>query len=208
MYLRATVRRTKRGELVRYLQLAHNERNERGVPVARAGSHGYRGWPLVWLSGAKVLGTSVIEGCDPETGGFRLKEPREMKVGDVFETYPPQDANWQIHNNTLAGCLSLVLLDGYGSATSVFRGNTLTREGVTGVKQAAQVKGRFQLLGNHFSGFDEPGAAALGLSLDRFGQPPASTYRDNVFERCTSMVAAEQPSVWDAASKAGNVKSD
>jgi hypothetical protein len=35
VYLRATVRRTKRGELVRYLQLAHNERNERGVPVAR-----------------------------------------------------------------------------------------------------------------------------------------------------------------------------
>ena len=35
MYLRATVKRTKRGEAVRYLQLAHNERNERGVPVAR-----------------------------------------------------------------------------------------------------------------------------------------------------------------------------
>jgi len=35
VYLRATVRRTKGGELVRYLQLAHNERNERGVPVAR-----------------------------------------------------------------------------------------------------------------------------------------------------------------------------
>ncbi len=35
MYLRATARRTKGGELVRYLQLAHNERNERGVPVAR-----------------------------------------------------------------------------------------------------------------------------------------------------------------------------
>ncbi len=35
MYLRATARRTKSGELVRYLQLAHNERNERGVPVAR-----------------------------------------------------------------------------------------------------------------------------------------------------------------------------
>jgi transposase len=29
------VKRTKRGESVRYLQLAHNERNERGVPVAR-----------------------------------------------------------------------------------------------------------------------------------------------------------------------------
>jgi hypothetical protein len=35
VYLRATARRTKDGELVRYVQLAHNERNERGVPVAR-----------------------------------------------------------------------------------------------------------------------------------------------------------------------------
>src|SRR5215207_8629704 len=35
MYLRATSRRTKGGELVRYLALAHNERNERGVPVAK-----------------------------------------------------------------------------------------------------------------------------------------------------------------------------
>ncbi len=35
MYLRTTARRTKGGELVRYVQLAHNERNERGVPVAR-----------------------------------------------------------------------------------------------------------------------------------------------------------------------------
>jgi transposase len=35
VYLRATARRTKSGELVRYLQLAHNERNQRGVPVAR-----------------------------------------------------------------------------------------------------------------------------------------------------------------------------
>jgi len=35
VYLRATARRTKSGEPVRYLQLAHNERNERGVSVAR-----------------------------------------------------------------------------------------------------------------------------------------------------------------------------
>ncbi len=33
--MRVTARRTRNGELVRYLQLAHNERNERGVPVAR-----------------------------------------------------------------------------------------------------------------------------------------------------------------------------
>ncbi len=35
MYLRTTTRRTKTGEVVRYLALAHNERNERGVPVAK-----------------------------------------------------------------------------------------------------------------------------------------------------------------------------
>jgi transposase len=35
MYLRTTTRRTKGGEVARYLALAHNERNERGVPVAK-----------------------------------------------------------------------------------------------------------------------------------------------------------------------------
>jgi hypothetical protein len=35
VYLRVTQRRNKNGDVVRYLQLAHNERNERGVPVAK-----------------------------------------------------------------------------------------------------------------------------------------------------------------------------
>jgi hypothetical protein len=35
VYLRTTTRRTKSGGTVRYLALAHNERNERGVPVAK-----------------------------------------------------------------------------------------------------------------------------------------------------------------------------
>jgi hypothetical protein len=35
MYLRTTARRTKNGDVVRYLALAHNERNARGVPVAK-----------------------------------------------------------------------------------------------------------------------------------------------------------------------------
>jgi hypothetical protein len=35
VYLRVTQRRNRGGDVVRYLQLAHNERNERGVPVAR-----------------------------------------------------------------------------------------------------------------------------------------------------------------------------
>ena len=33
--MRTTTRRTKRGQVVRYLQLAHNERNEHGTPVAK-----------------------------------------------------------------------------------------------------------------------------------------------------------------------------
>jgi hypothetical protein len=35
VYLRVTQRRNKGGDVVRYLQLAHNVRNERGVPVAK-----------------------------------------------------------------------------------------------------------------------------------------------------------------------------
>jgi hypothetical protein len=35
VYLRVTQRRNRSGDVVRYLALAHNERNERGVPVAR-----------------------------------------------------------------------------------------------------------------------------------------------------------------------------
>ncbi len=35
MYLRVSQRRNRKREVVRYVQLAHNERNHRGVPVAR-----------------------------------------------------------------------------------------------------------------------------------------------------------------------------
>ncbi len=176
-----------------------------GVPVARAGTHGYRGWPLVWLQGGKPVGTSVIEGCDPETFRLKLKEAREMKAGDAFEVYPPSGANWDIHHNTITGCQTPVVLDSYGGATNRFRGNTVTRGAATGVTQAVQVKGRFQLIGNQFAGFDEPGSAVLGLFLDRFGQAPRSLYCDNTFERCNAMVAAEQQPVWDAAIRQGNL---
>lgn len=86
MYLRATVRRTKRGELVRYLQLAHNERNERGVPVARVIHNFGREDQLDrealqrlvssiqrFLGGAETLRAGTPEGFEfvaaPESGG-------------------------------------------------------------------------------------------------------------------------------------------
>jgi hypothetical protein len=86
VYLRATARRTKRGELVRYLQLAHNERNERGVPVARVIHNFGRedqldrealvrlvGSIQRFLGGAETLRAGTPEGFDfvaaPESGG-------------------------------------------------------------------------------------------------------------------------------------------
>ena len=86
MYLRATARRTKGGELVRYLQLAHNERNQRGVPVARVIHNFGREDQLDreallrlvrsiqrFLGGEETLRAGTPEGfafvCAPESGG-------------------------------------------------------------------------------------------------------------------------------------------
>jgi hypothetical protein len=89
MYLRTTARRTKGGEVVRYLALAHNERNERGVPVARV-VHNFGRENLVdreglvrlvrsiqrFLGGEEALRAGAPHGFDflaaPECGGPHL----------------------------------------------------------------------------------------------------------------------------------------
>jgi hypothetical protein len=86
VYLRTTARRTKGGEVVRYLALAHNERNERGVPVARV-VHNFGREDLVdreglvrlvrsiqrFLGGEEALRAGASHGFDflaaPECGG-------------------------------------------------------------------------------------------------------------------------------------------
>jgi len=86
MYLRTTARRTKGGGVVRYLALAHNERNERGVPVARV-VHNFGREDLVdrealvrlvrsiqrFLGGEQALAAGAPHGFDflaaPECGG-------------------------------------------------------------------------------------------------------------------------------------------
>lgn len=86
MYLRRTARRTKDGETVGYLALAHNERNERGVPVARV-IHNFGREDMVdrealvrlvasiqrFLGGEDALRTATPHGfeflCAPEVGG-------------------------------------------------------------------------------------------------------------------------------------------
>src|SRR5579875_1183773 len=86
MYVRRTARRTKGGETVGYLALAHNERNERGVPVARV-IYNFGREDLVdrealmrlvrsiqrFLGGEEALRAAMPHGfdfvCAPELGG-------------------------------------------------------------------------------------------------------------------------------------------
>ena len=176
-----------------------------GLPLVRDDSHGYRGWNVVWLQDGKPDGTSVIESFDRRTRRFKLRAPRAMCAGDRFEVYPPGGANWNIHDNVVADCLRPVVLDCYGSPTTVFRDNQITRGEAPGVKQAVEVRGRWQLIGNQFYGFDEAGSTALALFPDRFGKPPANLYRSNIFERCAEVLRESQAGLWQAATTEGNL---
>jgi transposase len=98
VYLRTTTRRTKGGEPVRYLALAHNERNERGVPVARV-IHNFGREDLVdrealvrlvrsiqrFLGGEDGLRAGAPHGFDfvaaPESGGPHVVGELWAKLG-------------------------------------------------------------------------------------------------------------------------------
>jgi hypothetical protein len=177
-------------------------------PVDHRRERQCEGWCLVWLSGGRPSEVSaldaVIGAAKPETVQFKLKEPRAMKAGDAFETIPPS-ANWTIHNNTITGCARPVVLDSYGSQTSFFKENLVSRGDATGVKTAIEVRGQFKLIGNHISGFDESGSAALLLGPDPIGRVCQNTYQGNIFERCSSVAAESQKGLWDAATVADNL---
>ncbi len=175
----------------------------RTVPLERQTVDPCRGWRLVWLAGGKPAGTSEVESFDSASCRFKLRAPRELKVGETFETVPAGGARWSFHDNLITGCLSPVVLDSYGSESSVLRGNTISRGESTGVKQAVEVRGRFDLLGNRFEGFSEPGSAALALFRDRLGTAPRNRYAGNVFLGCGQPVKAE-PDLWDDAAAAAN----
>jgi len=160
------------------------------------------------VAGGKPVGRSVIEGFDPKTWRFTLKEARQTKTGESFEIFPPSGANWNLHDNTITGCLNPVVLDSHGSNTSLFKDNTVTRGDTSGVKQAVEVRGRFNLIGNHFSGFDEKDSSALSLYPDRLGQKPRNEYRDNVFERCASVLTESQKGLWETLSATVNSFTD
>ncbi|MBI3945295.1 MAG: hypothetical protein HY321_05215 [Armatimonadetes bacterium] len=178
-------------------------RRGRDLPQGGRDSHLYRGWSLAWLGEQGPVALSTIERFDPVALTFRLRDPRPMMEGDRFEVFPPS-ASWSIHDNTITGCLHPVTLDCYGSDTSLFQGNIVERGGATGVSAAVVVAGRFQLLGNSISGFDEKGAAGLALAPDRFGKAPVRTCRGNTLERCSRAVDERRKGLWKAAAPEGN----
>lgn len=170
-----------------------------GIPFERRRSHRYRGWQIAWVEGERVIATSTIAEFDPETLQFHLTEPRELRAGQVFEVFPPAGASWLIRDNTIASCLRPLVLDSYGSATSVVRGNLIDRGLATGVAQAIELRGNFDLIGNQISGFDEPGSAALGLYPDRAGRQLYPVIRDNIFVGCPRVVGPGAEDLWRAA---------
>ncbi len=129
-------------------------------PLPARGSHGYRNWTVVWLAEGRPCGTSTLDHFDAETCRFTLREPRRIETDACFEIFPPE-ANWTIHSNTITGCLRPVLLDAYGSATSIIRDNLVARGGVEEARTALDVRGGFVLSGNRISGFDGAGRSAV-----------------------------------------------
>ena len=177
---------------------------ESSLPIEWRYSHHYEGWNVVWLEGGKPVGTSVLDSYDPGTLRFKLKAPRDLKVGDGFEVYPPTGANWSLHDNTITGCLSPVVLDNYGSVTSQFSRNLISRGGAVSVKAAVSVQGWYKLLGNQISGFDEAGSVGLQLAPDRLGKPLPNVYRGNLLSSCAVGVSESAPGLWEASSREEN----
>jgi hypothetical protein len=167
--------------------------HEASLPLEWRYTHQYQGWDLLWINDGKVTGSSVIDSYDPSTLTFRLRDPYEMNEGDIFEVFFPGPANWNIHNNTITGCLKPVVLDNYGSVTSLFCDNIIERDGATGVKAAVTVEGLYQIKDNQITGFDEHGSCGLLIMTDRSGKPLPNIYRGNIISFCTTGINEGKP---------------
>ena len=169
-----------------------------GLPIDLIDPEIVKGWSLIWKSSDPLKpdnGISVIESFDPGTLRFKLREPRQMKTGDRFEVIIPS-VNWTLHSNTITDCLRPVVLDSYGSKTSLFRNNLVIR-GTTGkVMAGMEIHGLFQLLDNRIMDFDENKAIAISLYPDALGKPCNSQILGNIIENCNIAVNESQPGLW------------
>lgn len=152
-----------------------------GLPLERLRPDLCRGWEIAWLVKSKPSERSTIEAFDPQTLQFRLTKPCAMKPGDLFEVIAPA-TNWRIHDNTIAGCQLPAVLDSYGSATSAFSDNLLSRGEAAAVAIAIRVGGRFTVTGNQLSGFDPRQATAISLVADPLKRSAQAVVRDNRIE--------------------------
>ena len=177
---------------------------ETGLPMVWWDAHCYRGWDLIWTSGANNNQISRIDSYDPTTTAFTLTEPHDLRAGDHVEIIPADGANWNLHDNTITGCTQPVVFDSYGSATSLLRNNIITRAEAEDVREAIAVAGRLSIIGNHVVGFDEEGCAALLLSPDKAGRTYRHVIAGNTFDGCTTVVRESAPGLWDGALRNGN----
>jgi hypothetical protein len=127
-----------------------------------------------------------------------------MKSGDRFEVIAPS-VNWAVHDNTVTDCLRPVVLDSYGSKTSMFRDNLVTRGNTVNVLLGVEVHGCFQLIDNRFTDFNEDKAIALALYPDAIGRIAKSQYQGNIFENCFVAVNENQPELWKSSMKKDNL---
>ena len=178
---------------------------ETGLPMVWWDAHCYRDWDLIWTSGVNKGKISRIDSYDPKTTAFTLAKDHDLSTGDHFEIIPAEDANWNIHNNTVTRCAQPVVLDSYGSASSVFRDNIITRSKAEEVLEAIALGGRFKILGNQVSGFDGKDCTALLLNADKAGRMYRDVICGNTFEKCAALVKESKQGLWDNALKSGNM---
>ncbi len=180
------------------------------TPPERINPDMYNGWKIVWrnIAGGK-LGSrmSVIESFNPRNFEFKIKEPCEMKKGERYEVIAPS-LNWTIQNNTITDCLRPVVLDSYGSRTSMFTDNLVSRVSTNKVSAGVEVHGWFQFINNRITGFDEEGATAVAVYPDAIGQTCKSVYRGNIFEKCFNVITENRSGLWKASISMDNMTLD
>ncbi len=176
------------------------------LPLPWRYSHCYRGWTAVW-TGEIPFARSTVETFDADSLFFHLAAPREIRKGDRLELCSPKGLNWRFHHNIITDCIQPAVLDSYGG-NAVVESNTISRGQVTGVTNAVVVAGRFDLIGNRISGFDEPGSAALLLRRDRLGRTCDNIIQDNVIDHADLAVREETKGLWDACRTRDNLFRD
>jgi len=177
--------------------------NAHHIPLERRLSHRYRGWGIAFAGGA--LGVGTVEDFDPETLQFTLVEPLQPRQGVAYQVFPTHGVDWSITGNTITGCRNPVVLDSFGSATSVFAGNLISRGNTSGVVAAVDLRGRWQFTDNRIVGFDEEAGVGLKLQPDPLKRPVQSVFLRNSFENCATAVAEAEAGLWSQALVADNL---